>query len=438
MKRVCAKPLVAAVLLVGPLVSGCGKQQAPPAPPAPEVTVVTVQLERVALTNELPGRTASFRLSDVRPQVSGIILKRLFEEGSDVKAGQVLYEIDPAPFEAAYNSALATLDASKKSADRARAALNASIANVARQQAMQQLAKTNADRFEQLFQERAVSASERDQAATDLTVADAAIRAADAQVESDRAAIAAADAQTKQAEAAVDSSKISLGYTKINAPISGRIGRSAVTEGATVTGYQPQPLATIQSLDPIYVDVPQSTAELSRLKRTIASGKISANQDVQSVKILLEDGSEYSKAGTLKFRDVSVDPTTGSVMLRIEVPNPDSVLLPGMFVRAVIEEGVNEQAILVPQPAVTRDPKGNAMAMVLDQENKVQVRQLTTDRAIGDKWLVTSGLQPGDRVIVEGVQKVRPGVQARIAQAAAPTTQAASGAQAAASTPAGK
>jgi membrane fusion protein (multidrug efflux system) len=272
--------------------------------------------------------------------------------------------------------------------------------------------------------------SERDQAATDLSVNQAALRAAQAQVESDRASIAAADASIKQAEAAVETSRISLGYTRITAPIAGRIGRSEVTEGATVMGYQPTALATIQALDPIYVDVPQSTAEANRLRRTIAAGKLHAtNSEVQKVKIIMEDGTPHSQDGTLKFRDVSVDPTTGSVILRIEVPNPDSVLLPGMFVRAIIQEGVNEQAILVPQPAISRDPKGNALAMVLDAEGKVQVRQLTADRAIGDKWLVSSGLTKGDRVIVEGLQKVRPGMPAKIAepkQANATTAQTAS------------
>jgi membrane fusion protein (multidrug efflux system) len=354
--------------------------------------------------------------------VSGLILKRLFNEGSEVKAGDVLYEIDPAPFQAAYNSALATLDASKKSADRARAALAASQANVTRQQAMLDLAKTNADRFEQLLKEKAVSTSERDQAATDLSVATATLKAADAQVDSDRAAIAAADAAIKQSEAAVESSKISLGYTKINAPISGRIGPSAVTEGAIVTAYQPTTLATIQSLDPIYVDVPQSTADLGRLKRNMAAGKITAN-DVKAVKIVLEDGTQYAKEGTLKFRDVSVDLSTGSVILRIQVPNPDSVLLPGMFVRAIIEEGVNAQGILIPQESVSRDPKGTAIALVLDADGKVQPRAITADRAIGDKWLVSSGLTKGDRVIVEGLQKVRPGMPAKVAAPKQPATQ---------------
>jgi membrane fusion protein, multidrug efflux system len=410
-KQLC-RLLVATAVVAIPVLNGCDRQQnaAPPAP-VPEVAVVTVAPRQIVLTTELPGRTAGYLVSEVRPQVNGLIQKRLFTEGSDVKAGQTLYQIDPAPFQAAHDSAKANLVAVQKAADRARAAVGASIANVARQQATLTLAKTNRQRFEDLFKERAVAASERDQAATDVDVAEATLKAVEAQVESDRAAIAAADAAIKQAEAALEMTAISLGYTKITAPISGRVGRSSVTEGATVTAYQPSALATIQQLDPIFVDVPQSTVELNRLKRSLAGGRLHRNgSDLRTVKLVMEDGAAYPLEGTLKFRDVTVDPTTGSVILRIEVPNPQGVLLPGMFIRAIIEEGVDEQAILVSQQAVSRDTKGNPNALVVDAEGKVQLRQLATDRAIGDKWLITSGLAKGDRLIVEGMQRVRPGM----------------------------
>jgi membrane fusion protein (multidrug efflux system) len=233
-------------------------------------------------------------------------------------------------------------------------------------------------------------------------------------VESDRAAVAAAEAAIKQAEAALETSRINLGYTKITAPISGRIGRSNVTEGALVTAYQAV-LATIQTLDPIYVDVPQSTVELMRLRRSLENGHLISNGDDQKkVKLVLEDGTAYPLEGTLKFRDVTVDPTTGSVILRIVAPNPQGILLPGMFVRAIVEEGVNGQAILVSQQAVSRDQKGNALVLVVDGEGKVQQRKVGTDRAIGDKWVISSGLAKGDRVIVEGMQRVRPGAAVKV------------------------
>ena len=263
----------------------------------------------------------------------------------------------------------------QKSADRARAALRASLAGVTRQQATLNFARTNRERFEELSKDGAVSASQRDQAVTEADVAEATIRAAEAQVESDRAAVAAAEAAIDQAEAAVETARINLGYTKITAPISGRIGRSSVTEGAIVTAYQPVALATIQQLDPIYVDVPQSTTELLRLQRRLEDGRLNHNGTNQNkVKLILEDGTPYPLEGTLQFRDVTVDPTTGSVILRVVFPNPKGVLLPGMFVRAVVKEGVNEQAILIPQQAVSRDPKGNPLALIVDAEGKVQQR----------------------------------------------------------------
>ena len=403
--------VVLAALLCGLLLGGCDRStQSQPPPTVPEVATVTVQPQKVMLTTELPGRTATFRVAEIRPQVSGLIQKRLFTEGSDVKAGQVLYQIDPAPFQAALDNATANLAVMRKSADRARAALEAGVAGVARQRATLELAWTNRRRFEDAFKDRAVSTSQRDQAVTDTNVGEAMLRATKAQLESDRAAVAVAEAAIHQAEAAVETTRINLGYCRVNAPISGRIGRSSVTEGAIVTAYQPIPLATIQQLGPIYVDVPQSTTELLRLKRRLEDGRLNQNEKNQSkVKLLMEDDTAYPLEGTLQFRDVTVDPTTGSVILRVVFPNPEGVLLPGMFVRAVIKEGLNEQAILIPQQGVSRDHKGNPVALIVDAESKVGQRMLTLDRAIGDKWLVSAGLTPGDRVIVEGMQRVRPG-----------------------------
>jgi membrane fusion protein (multidrug efflux system) len=428
------KTLLAAVVLAGLSLPGCNRQQPPPPPPAPEVAAVTVQPGPVVLTSELPGRTAGYLVAEIRPQVNGLVQKRLFTEGSFVKAEQVLYQIDPAPYQAALDNADANLLASQKGTDRATAALNASIAALQRHQALLKLAKANLDRYEELVKTRAASTMQRDQAATDVDVAEAGLRTAEAQVESDRQAVEAARAAIQQAQAARHTASINLGYTKITAPISGRIGRSNVTEGAIVTAYQPAPLATIQQFDPIYVDVPQSTAELNRLRRSLAGGHLKEN-GVKAVKILLEDGTKYPEDGLLKFRDVTVDPTTGSVILRIVVPNPDAILLPGMFVRAVVDEGINERAILIPQQAVSRDPKGNPVALVVNDAGEVQQRGLVTDRALGDQWLVTSGLAAGDRVVVEGWQKVRPGMTVKVVTTEAKGTPAASPANTASTTP---
>jgi membrane fusion protein (multidrug efflux system) len=403
--------VVPATLLGGLLLAGCDRSpQSQPHPSVPEVATVTVQPQKVMLTTELPGRTAAFRIAEIRPQVSGLIQKRLFTEGSDVKAFQILYQIDPAPFQAALDNATANLAVMQKSSDRARAALDAGIAGVTRQRAILELSRTNRRRFEDASKDRAVSIIQRDQAVTDANVAEATLKAAEAQLESDREAVAVAEAAIHQAEAAAETTRINLGYTKITAPISGRIGKSNVTEGAIVAAYQPLVLATVQQLDPIYVDVAQSTTELLRLKRRLEDGRLNQDESSQNrVGLLLEDGREYPLKGTLQFRDVTVDPTTGSVILRIIFPNPEGVLLPGLFVRAVVKEGVSEQAILIPQQAVSRDPKGNPLALIVDSEGKVQQRMLTFDRAIGDKWLVSAGLATGDRVIVEGAQRVRPG-----------------------------
>jgi len=353
---------------------GCGgRKQSPPPPPVPEVAVVTVRPEQVALTTELPGRTSAYRVAEIRPQVNGLIQKRLFKEGSDVKAGEVLYQIDPAPFQSALANAGAALS-------RAEANLPA--------------IRSRVGRYEELIADKAVSQQDYDDAS-------AALKQAEADVESWKAA--------------VETARINLGYTRITAPISGRIGRSSVTEGALVTAHQPMALATVQQLDPIYMDVPQSTAELLRLKSRLKSGDLDrsgANQ--RKVQLVLEDGTTYPKEGTLEFQDVTVDPTTGSVILRVVFPNPQGVLLPGMFQRAVVKEGVNPRAILIPQQSVSRDPKGNPSVLIVDAGEKVQSRMLEVDRAIGDKWLVSSGLAAGDRVIVEGIQKVRPGASVKV------------------------
>ncbi len=362
-------PVILACLF---LLGACNDKQAQQAPPPPEVGTITVKEQEVVLTTELPGRMTPYRVAEVRPQVTGIVLKRLFEEGSDVRAGSVLYQIDPAPFKASYDSAVASL---------------------ARAEANLPAIRLRAERYRELLASGAVSQQSFDDA-------DAAFRQAEADV--------------KYWKATVESARINLGHTRVTAPISGRTGRSQVTEGALVTAGQPTALTTIVQLDPIYVDVPQSTAELLRLKRNYQSGALGREGTSQNkVRINLEDGTAYPLEGTLQFQDVTVDRSTGTVILRAVFPNPDGILLPGMFVRGVAREGVSEKAILVPQVAVSRDPKGNPLCFVVDPEGKVAQRPLTLDRAIGDAWLVSSGLAPGERVIVEGIQKVRPGMPVR-------------------------
>ena len=409
------RKLTLGVLFLGLITAGCSSQQAAPKPATPEVATVTIQLERVVLTTELPGRTSAYFVAEIRPQVNGIIQKRLFEEGSDVKAGQVLYQIDPAPFQAACDNAAANLAVARRGADRARAALEASKAGVSQKQATLELARTNRWRYEELFKTNAVSASQRDQAVTEAEVAEATVRSAEAQVKSDQEAIAAAEAAIQQAEAALKAAQINLGYTQVKAPISGRIGKSNLTVGALATAYQGVVFATVQQIDPIYVDATQSSASLLQLRRNIAAGRISrVGADRARVKLLLEDGTPYPQDGTLKFSEVSVDPGTGSFILRMVFPNPKYTLLPGMYVRAVVQEGEVDKAIHVPQQGVSRDPKGNPLALIVDAEGKVRQQMITVDRTIGDKWLVASGLKPGDQMIVEGNQKVRPGASVRV------------------------
>jgi membrane fusion protein (multidrug efflux system) len=358
------------ILLNGLWLIGCDRKiEAQQAPKVPEVAIVAIQPQRIELTTELPGRTSAYRIAEIRPQVNGIIQKRLFQEGSDVKAGQLLYQIDPAQFQVSYDSAKASLGKAQ-----------ANLPSI----------KLRVERYKEVLVDKAVSQQEYDDAA---------------------AVMEQARADIEYWKAAVEAARINLGYTRVTAPISGRIGRSTVTDGALVTAYQPMALATIQQLDPIYVDVAQSSAELLRLKRNFDTGKLSANEgNGRKVRLVLEDGTPYPMEGKLQFRDVTVDPTTGSYTLRIVVPNPENLLLPGMFMRAVVQEGVAEQAILVPQQGVSRTPKGDPIALVVDESDTVQQRMLTLNRAIGDKWLISSGLSAGERVIVEGMLNVRPGV----------------------------
>ena len=368
-----------------------------------------MKAEPVTLTTELPGRVSAFRVAEIKPQVSGLLQKRLFTEGTNVEAGQVLYEIDPAPFQVELDNAEASLGVAMKTADRARAALQVAIATVKQQQASANFAKKNRKRLEDLSTDGAVSATERDQAVTQDEVSESVVHSAEAQVKSNQEAIAEAEATIKKAKAGIEAARINLKYTKITAPISGRIGRSDITEGAIITAYQPTPLATIQQMDPIYIDVPQSINELSRLRQRVEKGHLNQNGDSQNkVNILLEDGSEYPEKGDLQFRDITVDQSTGSIIVRIVVPNKNNLLLPGMFLRAVVTEGISEKAILVPQQAVAYDPKGRAYTLVVNADNKVIQQSITTDRSFGTNWLVTSGLKEGDKIIVDGIQKVKP------------------------------
>jgi len=357
-KKPAFAALVSAIAVAMLTLTGCQEDSTPQAQPTPEVGVVTLQAQPYALTSEVPGRTSAYRIAEVRPQVNGIIQKRLFTEGSEVKAGQQLYQIDPATYEAAYKSAQATLLS----------------------------AKSLADRYKLLVNDKAVSQQAYDEA---------------------RAA-------SLQADAALEQARIDLRYTRVMAPISGRIGRSAVTEGALVSNGQASAMATIQQLDPIYVDVTQSSKELLRLRRDLAEGRLQkASDSAAKVALKLEDGSRYAHEGTLEFSEVAVDESTGSVTLRAVFPNPDHLLLPGMFVHAELLSGVKENAILAPQQGVTRNQRGEPTAMVVNAENKVEQRVLKADRTAGNAWLVEDGLKDGDRLITEGLQFVRPGAEVK-------------------------
>ncbi len=347
-------------------IAACRKADNVPAEAPPiDVSVVTLAVETVTLTRELPGRTHAFLVAEVRPQVNGIVARRLFTEGTMVKAGQPLYQIDDASYRAQSNNARAQLA-------RAEATANASKLSAAR---ITELAKVDAVSRQAL--ENAIAAQKQ------------------------------AEADVGAARASLDEANVTLGYARITAPISGRIGKSSVTQGALVSAAQTNALATVQQLDPIYVDLTQSAAELLQLRRELAAGRLQDNQSLP-VSILLDDGSTFEHKGTLEFSEVSVDPTTGSFGLRVKVDNPNGVLMPGMYVRAAIGGGVRSDALLVPMQGIARDAKGDTSAMVVNKDGKVEVRPVKVSRALGDKWLVEHGLQGGDKVIVEGLQKIAP------------------------------
>ena len=364
-------PILRAAVLALCLASGltaCGKKQGAAASVKPEVWVVTLKPQAVNLTTELPGRTSAYREAEVRPQVNGIVQKRLFTEGGEVKANQQLYQIDPALYQAQYDSSKAAL---------------------AKAIATQRSAAALAERYKPLVQSHAVSRQAYDDAI---------------------AAAQQAAADVLSAKAAVETAHVNLVYTKVLSPISGIIGRSSVTEGALVTANQASPIATVQQIDPMYVDVAQSSTQLLRLKQALAEGRLKITDGKEAeVKLMLEDGTMYPLPGKMEFSEITVDPTTGSVIVRALFPNPKHMLLPGMFVRATLSDGVAPQGLLVPQRGVTRDQRGDPTVLALTPDDKVELRVIKTERAVGDQWLVTGGLKAGDRVIVEGVQRVQPG-----------------------------
>jgi membrane fusion protein (multidrug efflux system) len=360
--RALATATAAALLL-----AACGKDQGG-APPPPEVSIVTLKPRSVAIKDQLPGRTTAFRVAEVRPQVTGIVQKRLFAEGTEVKAGSQLFQIDSGSYRAALSSAEAALK---------------------RAEAQAVTAKLLAERYEPLIAANAVSKQENDEAI---------------------ASRARADADVASARAAVDAARINLVYTQVLAPITGQIGRTLVTEGALVTSGQQAPLATVQQLDPIYVDITQSSTDMLRLQRQLANGELVKDDKNQAeVTLTLEDGSVYPERGRLKVSEASVDPSTGSVVLRAVFPNPRRELLPGMFVRAQLSQGTRSAALLVPQRGVSHNPKGEATVLIVDKDEKVAERVVTADRSINGEWLITAGLNAGDRVIVDGLQKAKPG-----------------------------
>jgi membrane fusion protein (multidrug efflux system) len=381
---VSARPaFIALAALTALSLAACGapKGGGPQGGGTPEVGVVTLQAAPVTLTTELPGRTSPYEVSDVRPQVSGIVKARLFKEGSAVKAGQLLYRIDPAPYQAAY--------------DQAKAQLANAVANVATTQ-------NKAQRYADLVKINAVSRQDLDDA---------------------QAAYKSAAAGVQQQKAALESAKINLDYTRVTAPIGGRIGASAVTVGALVTAQQTTALATIQRLDPIYVDVTQSASDELRLRRELAGGQVRNDGAAGlAVRLKLDDGSDYGREGRLQFTDVTVDQASGAVTLRAVFPNPEGLLLPGLYVRALVVEGVQEGGILAPQQGVSRDDKGQPTALVVDGAGRAQLRELRTSRQMGNQWLVTDGLKSGDRLIVEGLLNAKAGQPVRAVPAGSPPT----------------
>lgn len=376
-KRFQIAPLFAAGILATTALTGCGEApQQGQQQQAPQVDVITVKPEALELSTELPGRTAAFRVAEVRPQVSGVLLERTFEEGTYVEKGQQLYQIDPATYEAELASAEAEVQ-------RAKAVLRSS--------------ELRYNRFQELIEENAVSQDEFD--------------SAEATYFQNKAAVALAEAQLKNA-------RINLEYTKVNAPINGIIGRSNFTEGALVTASQQEPLVTINQLDPIYVDISQSSKQFMQLQADIQSGRIEANESGNAPVHLKLNGLDFDQEGELLFSEVSVEEDTGAILLRAVFPNPDKTLYPGMFVRAAVSEGTINTALLLPQKAVTRDPRGRPYVMVVNDDNKVEQRMITTERAIGSDWLVSDGVKEGDTVITSGLQKVRPGATVQISNSA--------------------
>jgi len=375
-KRMAARAASTWVISAAVLALAACSKEAPQGPPPgkPKVGVVTLKAEPVTLSTELPGRVSALRIAEVRPQVSGIVQKRLFVEGGEVKQGEQLYQIDPSLYQAEVNSRRAAL---------------------VRAEAAARTASVLAQRYKPLAETRAVSRQTYDDAVS--------------QREQSQADVASA-------KAALETARINLVYTKVLAPIGGLIGRSNVTEGALVTASQANALATVQQIDPIYVDVTQSSVQLLRLQEDAAAGRIKRANSVgdAAVTLTMEDGTSYAQPGVLKFSEVTVDPGTGSILLRAEFPNPNRRLLPGMFVRAKVESGVAEKGLLVPQRGVTRSQRGTPTALIVNAENKVELREIKADRAIGDKWLVTEGLAEGDRVVVEGLQSVRPGAEVEV------------------------
>lgn len=376
-QRTCLASMAIAFVILASA-SGCSKPEKKP-PPTPEAGFVTVKIESVPLTVELAGRTAAYETSEVRPQVSGIVRERLFTEGSTVRAGQVLYRIEASLYRAAAAQAQANLQ-------------NANAA--------QEAAKAKADRYRPLAKIEAVSQQ-------DLTDATATARQAGASVAQNRAAL--------------DTANINLRFTQITAPITGRIGRSLVTTGALVTSAQADPMTTIQRLDPMFVDIQQSSADLLALRRALASGGLGMSS--AAVRLTLEDGSEYGPVGTVQFAEAMVDVNSGSVTLRARFPNPNGLLLPGMYVRAKLAQGVVQDAMLVPQQGVSRDAKGGATVLVIGADNKVAQRTVVAARVIGDKWLITKGLRRGEHIVTEGLLLIKPGQKVKPVPAGSKPTQ---------------
>ncbi len=367
MKMTATSRSLLAVSMMSLLLAACNGESAPMQQGAPTaVTVVTLKAQPVTLTRQLPGRTNAYVIAEIRPQVTGIVKERLFTEGSLVKAGQALYQLDDATYRADWNSARASL---------------------ARAQASVEVARIDAERAGELIKSHAISQQNYGDAI---------------------AAKLEAEADVGVAEARVASAAVKLGYARITSPIDGRVGKSTVTQGALVKADQDAPLTTVQQLDPIYVDLTRSASELLQLRRDFSSGAARATEDIP-VTLFLEDGTRYEHEGELTFADVAVDPTTGSYALRVVVPNPDQLLMPGMYVRALLSTAVLEHGLLVPQQGVLRDAKGNASAMVVSGEGMVERRAVEVSRTIGNQWLVSSGLAEGDRVIVKGLQKIQPG-----------------------------